>query len=164
MIHSIWKLSVLYHISTFFLFFEHCYHYTINAIILISLHRIAGPFTLSLSFYSQYNWHSRYSSNRDYLCSLFDSIAYFAKNAGNHCVFVIAIHTCKCTILILGLLWFGLSHQYTIQNNTGWLLATFLHLVDRLVQYRSYFTQYSYYCNYFRSGPVSRLRDCHSLV
>ena len=42
MIHKIWILSVLYRISTYFLFFENYYHYNIYAIILISLHRNAG--------------------------------------------------------------------------------------------------------------------------
>ena len=114
-------------------------------IILIRLHRNAGPFLLSFSCYSQYNCRSQYSYNRDYYRSLFNSIAYFAKNTGKHRVFVIAIHTCKCTILILGPLQFGLSHRCTIHNNTGWLLFIVLHLVNRLVWYHSYFTQYNYY-------------------
>ena len=164
MIHSIWILFVLYHILTYLLFFEHYYHYTIYAIILISLHRIAGPFTLSLSFYSQYNCHLQYRYNYDCLCSWFNSIAYFANNADKHRVFVIAIHPCKCNILILGIILSGLSHRYTIQNNTGWLLVIVLHLVDRLVQYHSYFTQYSYYRDYFCLGTASHLCDCHSHV
>ena len=52
---------------------------------------------------------------------LFDSIAYYASNTGKDCVFVINIHTCKCNTLIFVLIWFGLSHWYNIQNNTGWL-------------------------------------------
>ena len=151
-------LSVLYHILSYFLFFGHYYHYTIYAIILIRLHRTYGPFALSLCCYSQCNFHFKYSYNRDCLCLSFNSIAYFANNTGKHRVFVIAIHTCKCTILILGLLRFGLSRRYTIQNNKWWLLFIVLHLVDRLVWYCSDFT------HYFRSGPASRLCDRNSHV
>ena len=43
MIHIIWILSVLYCIPIYLLFFEHYYHYKRYAIILISLHRTAGP-------------------------------------------------------------------------------------------------------------------------
>ena len=43
MIHRILILSVIYHTSTYLLFFKHYYHYTINNIILISLHRTAVP-------------------------------------------------------------------------------------------------------------------------
>ena len=51
----------------------------------------------------------------------FDSIAYSTNNRGKHCVFVIYIHTCKCTTLIFILMRFGLLHWYNIQDNTGWL-------------------------------------------
>ena len=42
MIHSIWILSVLYRIPTYFFFFKHYYHYNIYDIFLMSLHRTAG--------------------------------------------------------------------------------------------------------------------------
>ena len=42
MIHSIWILSVLYCIPTYFLFFEHYYHCNIYVIILFRIHRTAG--------------------------------------------------------------------------------------------------------------------------
>ena len=42
-IHSIWILSVLYHILTYFLYFENYFHYNIYAIILIILQYNTGP-------------------------------------------------------------------------------------------------------------------------
>ena len=42
MIHIIWTLSVLYRIPKYFLFLYY-YHYNTYAIILISIHRTAGP-------------------------------------------------------------------------------------------------------------------------
>ena len=71
------------------------------------------------------------------------------------------IHTCECTILILGLLRFGISHQYNIKNNTGWLFFIALNFIDRFVWYRSVFTHYSYYRDFFCSRPELRLLDCH---
>ena len=75
---------------------------------------------------------------------------------GKHYVFFIAIHTCKCVILILGQNTVGsiasiyiyslinfLFVKYTIQNDTGELLVIVLHQVDRLVRDRSDITQYS---------------------
>ena len=44
LIHIIWILSVLYRILTYFLFFGYYFHYNIYDIILISLHRTAGPY------------------------------------------------------------------------------------------------------------------------
>ena len=41
---------------------------------------------------------------------------------------------------------------------------TILHIVDIFVWDRSIFTQYSYYCDFFCSGPASRLRDSHCHV
>ena len=86
-------ISIISYFDIYILFFGHSYHCTIYAIILISLHRTAGPFTLSFSCYPQYDFHSQYSYNGDYFCSLFDSIAYFANSTGEHLVFLIAIHT-----------------------------------------------------------------------
>ena len=37
-----------------------------------------------------------------------------------------------------------------------------LYFVKRFVWDHSVFTQYSYYCDFFCSGPAPRLRDCHS--
>ena len=34
--------------------------------------------------------------------------------------------------------------------------------VKRFVWYCLFFTQYSYYCDFFCSGPAPRLHDCHS--
>ena len=36
-----------------------------------------------------------------------------------------------------------------------------LHFVKRFVWFRSVFTQYSYYCDFFYSGPASRICDSH---
>ena len=125
---------MLYCILTYFLFFENCYHCTIYAIILISPHHTAGPFNFSIRCYSKYIYHFQYKYIRDYFWLLFDSIAYSANNTGKHRVSVINIHTCKCTILILGLLWFGLSHRYTIQKNTGWRFLIVLHFLTCLCE------------------------------
>ena len=51
----------------------------------------------------------------------FDSITYSTNNTGEHCVFMINIHTCKCTTWIFILMRFGLSNWYNIQDITGWL-------------------------------------------
>ena len=59
--------------------------------------------------------------NRNYSRFSLDYIAYSSNNMGKHCVFLINIHRCKCTTLIFVIMWFGLSHWYTIQDNTGWL-------------------------------------------
>ena len=42
--------------------------------------------------------------------------------------------------------------KYAIQNDTGLLLVIVLHQVDKIVRYRAYITQYSYYCYFFRSS------------
>ena len=77
-------LNIISIISYFdiFSFFGHYYYYTIYAIVIISLHRTAGTFTLSLSCHSQYNFHFQYSYNRDYSRSSFDYITYFFNNTG----------------------------------------------------------------------------------
>ena len=72
---------------------------------------------------------------------------------------MIYIHKGKCTKLILILIWFGLSHQYNIQDNTGWLLVIVLQVVKRFVRYLSVFTQCSYSRDLFFSWSASRLRD-----
>ena len=120
-IYDTHHLNIIYIISYFniFPFFEHYYHYTIYAIVLIRIHRTAGPFTFYGCCYLQYIFCLQYRYNRNYLQFSFDSIAYSSNNTGEHRIFIVNIHTCKCTILILGILRFGLSHMYTIQNNTG---------------------------------------------
>ena len=90
-----------------------CYYF-------IQLHRTAGTFTLFICCYLKYICCLQYRYYRDYLRFLFDYIVYSANSTGGHCAFMINIHTCKFTILILGLLWFDLSHLYTIQNNKEW--------------------------------------------
>ena len=82
---------------------------------------------LSFSFYPQYNCHSKYRYNHNYLRLYFDSIAYFSNNMGEHHVFVVNIHTCKCTLFIWVPLRSGLSHWYIIHNNKGWLFVIVLH-------------------------------------
>ena len=74
-------------------------------------------------------------------------IAYLTTLQGEHRVFMIAIRTCKCAILILGILRFIISHRYLyallfflfvkyeIQNNAGWLLVIVIHQFNRLVWY-----------------------------
>ena len=113
-IFDINNLNIISIISYFdiFPFFLYYYHYTIYDIILISIHHTVGPFMLYFSCHSQYNCCSKYSYNCGYLSFSFNSITYFANNTGKHRVFVIYIHTCKFTILILRILRFGLSHRY----------------------------------------------------
>ena len=79
--------------------------------------------TLHVVYYLLFAIHLLFSDreNRDYSRFLFDYIAYLANNKGKHCIFVINIHTCKCTTLIFILTRFGLSHWYNIQDNKGWL-------------------------------------------
>ena len=48
-----------------------------------------------------------------------------------------------------------------IKENTGWLFFTVLHFVKTFVWYRSVFTQYSYYRDFFCLGTALRLHDCH---
>ena len=101
-------------------------HYTIGAIILIVLHRTAGPFMFPRQV------------NRDYSRLFSSYIAYSANNTGKHCVLVINIHTSKCNTLILGLLRFGLLHRYNIQDNAEWLfyivlLTGFCDIVQNLL-------------------------------
>ena len=141
MICRIWLLSVFYHISTYFLFFEHYFQYNIYAIILIFLYRTTGPFTLFILCYLQYICHFQVRYNRDYSRFSFDSISYSANITGKHCVFLINIHICKGTTLIFVLMWFGLLHWYNIQDKTGRLFLIVLHFVDRFVWDRSVFTQ-----------------------
>ena len=69
----------------------------------------------------------------DYSRLSIDFIAYSANNTGKRCVFVMYIHKGKCTTLIFIILWFGLSHQYYIQDNTWWLFFIVLHIVKRFV-------------------------------
>ena len=91
---------------------------------------------------------------------LFDYIAYSANNTCKRCVFVIYIHTRKCTTLIFILMWFGLSNGYNIQDNTGWLFLMVLHLVKMFVWNRLVLTQYSYYRDFYCLWPSSPLHDC----
>ena len=115
-------------------FFEHYYSCTIYAIILIILHRTAEYFTLYFSCYSQCNCNSQYRYNYGYLGLSFDSITYFFKNTGEHCVFVINIHTCKCTLLLWEPPQFYLLRLYNIQNNIGWLFLIVLHFSTGLCE------------------------------
>ena len=58
MIHRIWILSVSYHISIYFLFFKHYFHYNIYVNILISLHRTDGSSHCIYFKYLQYTCSS----------------------------------------------------------------------------------------------------------
>ena len=93
-------------------FFKQYYHYTIYAIILIGVHRMAGTFTLYFSCHSQYSYYL------DYFRLSIDYIAYLPTLWGKHHIFAITIQTCKCAILKAGLLWFDLSHQYLYKLHT----------------------------------------------
>ena len=53
---------------------------------------------------------------------------------GGGCVFVINIHTGKCTTFIFMLLRFGLLRWYNSQENTGLLVVMFLHVVKSFVR------------------------------
>ena len=177
MIHIIWILSVLYHVLKYFLFKKHYFHYTIYAIILIVLHRTAGPFTLYFSFHSQYNFHWQYIYNRDYLRPLFDYITYFSNNSGqNSCLSYCHTHMQVCyidirnttvwsiaSIYIYTLIIF-LSVKYAVQIVHRLFGSTVLHQVYRLVRYCSDITQYIYYCEYFCLGPALRFCDRHTDV
>ena len=105
-IYSIWILSVLYHVLTYFSSSGQYYHYTIYAIILIGVHHTAEPSTLSNCCHPQYIYQV------DYFCLLIYYIAYLPTLRGKYCVFIINIQKCMCTISKLGILWFDLSHQY----------------------------------------------------
>ena len=48
-----------------------------------------------------------------------------------------------------------------MKENTGWLFFIVLHFVFKIVWDRSVFTQYSYYRDFFCSGPASRLHYQH---
>ena len=123
MIHSILILSVLYCIPKYIYiyFFKHCYHYNIYDVILISLHHTTGPSRwLFFVIWNRFVFRKTGKTATIHGC-FFDYITYSSNNTSERCVFVIYIHKVKCTILISILLQFGLSHQYNIQANTGWL-------------------------------------------
>ena len=67
--------------------------------------------TLSILFYLPYIRCLQDRKKRNYSRLSFDYIAYFSKNTGKRCIFVIYIHKGMCKILIFILLRFGLSHR-----------------------------------------------------
>ena len=97
--------------------------------------------------------------NRDYSRFSFDYITYSANNTGEGCIFVIYQHKGKCNSLIFILLLFCLSHRKHIQDKKRWFFIIVLHFVKSFVWYRSDFTQYNYYRDFFCLGPASRI--CH---
>ena len=105
--------------------------------------------TLSIIFYLQYICRSQDQQNREYSRLSLDYIAYSANNTAVCCAFVIYIHKGKCNTFIFILLWFGLSHRYNIQYNTGWLFLIVLHFVKRFVRDRSFLTQYIHYRDFY---------------
>ena len=161
MIHSIWILSVSYHILTYFLFFESYYHYTTYAIILI-IHtvRLNPSRCPSVVIRNTIFIRNTVITVTIHICCsiLFHTLPSIR---GQHSVLVIAIHTCKCALLILGPLHFGILHRYIYSHylfsfckicyseKYRRLLVIVLQLVDRLVRYCSDITQYSYYSDYF---------------
>ena len=101
MIHSIWKLSALYCISTYLLFFralfilQHlCYYLNKTT-----------PYRWNLTLYIVYIFTIHLSFlrpiNHNYSWLLFDYIAYSANNMGRRCVIVIYRKKCKCNALII---------------------------------------------------------------
>ena len=153
MIHSIWTLSVLYHISTYFPLFWSLFplQHTCNCLNKPTSYR--WTFTLSIHWYLQYIFFL-WTINRNYSLLLFYYTAYSANNTGKHCVFVIYRHKGRWSSLIFIILLFCLSCQKHIQDITSGLFIIGIHFVESLVWYRSVFNQYSYYCDFFFLGPA----------
>ena len=138
----------------------HGNHYKIYASILISVHRTAGP-SCCLFFVISNIFVVRKTSKTANIhgCCLIISHTPPTIQANIASSWLTYKKVGKCTTLIFILIWFGLLHRYNIQDNTGWLFVIVLHVVKRFVWYCSVFTQYSYYRDFFCSGPSLRLRD-----
>ena len=126
---KVWSISSIYIYTLLpFLFVKYTIHNDTGRLLGIVLHQV-DRLVWDHADITQYSYY------RDYFRSSIDYIAFLPTLWGEHRVFVIAIQKCKYTIFILGILRFGVSHQYlyawiiflfvkySIQNNTGWLLV-----------------------------------------
>ena len=139
MIHTILILSLLYRISIYFLFLALFPLQHIYAIIVISLHRTAGPLRF-LFFVIHDTFFILRPINRDYSRLSFDYIAYSTNNMGERCVFVICRQKGRCNSLVFMLLLFF----YRIKNmfrGGKWVSFIVLHFVKSFLWYRSVLNQ-----------------------
>ena len=103
-----WKASCRYHPYSrllIFIFMKYAIYNDTGWLLVIFLHQVYRLVRDCADI-------TRYSYYCDYFRSLIDYIAYLPTLRDKHPIFVIDIQTCKCAILILGLLRFGLSHLY----------------------------------------------------
>ena len=116
-----------------FPFFKHYFHYNIYAILLIILHRTAGP--SRCLFFDIYNKFVVLTNNKPQLFTVVIWLhCILRQQYGQNCVFVIYIHKGKCNSLIFILLLFCLLHRKNIQDKTRWLFFLIvLHLVKSVI-------------------------------
>ena len=128
MIHIIWILSVLYRISTYFLFkalfpLQHiCYYFNKPT---------PYRWTLKLSIVYIFTIHMSVLRpiNHDYSWLLFDYISYSTNNTGRRCIVIIYGYTGKCDALITILLIFCLSCRVPLYPNVFY----YLHIYNTFV-------------------------------
>ena len=152
MIHCIWILSVLYHISTYFLFFEHYFHYNIYDIILISLHRTAGP--SRCLFFDIYNTFVVLMTNKPRIFMVVIWLYRILRQQYGQTLCLLDLHTQRWVQFIdIHTIAIFLSRWKYIQYITGWLFIIVLHFLKSYVWYLSVFNQYIYYCDLFCLRP-----------
>ena len=143
---------------TYFLFFEHYYHYNIYAIISISLYRTDGTSCCLLFFiFNTFVIRKTGKTATIHGCRLIilHTLPTIPANVASWLstytkVYSLNWYSCYC-----GLVYRIIIILITIQGD----FLIVLHLVKRFVWYLSIFTKYSYYREFYCSWPASRLCD-----